>query len=322
MTPAVSVIVPVYNAEPYIRRCLDSISAQTFKDFEVILIDDGSPDHCGAICDEYARQDSRFRVIHKENEGVAVARQCGIDNAQGTYSIHCDPDDWVEPNWLEELYTVACRNNADMAFCDFYYENPKSQTIWHYKYKEFDALILLHHLLDGGFYGSCWNKLTRTALYKTYGISFEPKLSYCEDLLVVASLLIHDIAVDYITLPLYHYNKTNENSLTSRINKRKVDNLITVVKKLDTLLPPTFSQSLSNFKIRVKGYMWSTDNYTNQELTETFAEVNPLIIDKYQNREIFGYQQLVLFLKGNKVVAKLLHKMSSSAGRLYRKLIG
>ena len=103
MTPAVSVIVPVYNAEPYIRRCLDSISAQTFKDFEVILIDDGSPDHCGAICDEYARQDSRFRVIHKENEGVAVARQCGIDNAQGTYSIHCDPDDWVEPNWLEEL---------------------------------------------------------------------------------------------------------------------------------------------------------------------------------------------------------------------------
>ena len=102
--PAVSVIVPVYKAENYLCHCVDSLLAQTFPDFEILLIDDGSPDHSGDICDEYARKDSRVRVFHKENEGVSSTRQCGIDNAKGEYTIHADPDDWVEPDMLEELY--------------------------------------------------------------------------------------------------------------------------------------------------------------------------------------------------------------------------
>ncbi len=110
--PAVSVIVPVYKAENYLCHCVDSLLAQTFPDFEILLIDDGSPDHSGDICDEYARKDSRVRVFHKENEGVSSTRQCGIDNAKGEYTIHADPDDWVEPDMLDELYLFSFRNHG------------------------------------------------------------------------------------------------------------------------------------------------------------------------------------------------------------------
>ncbi|MCI7728300.1 MAG: glycosyltransferase, partial [Bacteroidales bacterium] len=98
--PSVSIIVPVYNVELYLSKCIDSILAQSFTDWECILVDDGSKDSSGKICDEYALKDTRIKVIHQTNKGVSVARQVGIDNASGEYSIHIDPDDWVEPNML------------------------------------------------------------------------------------------------------------------------------------------------------------------------------------------------------------------------------
>ena len=129
--PKVSIIVPVYKAEKYLHRCVDSILAQTFTDFELLLIDDGSPDNSGTICDRYAAADPRVHVFHKPNGGVSSARQCGLDNAQGEYTIHADPDDWVEPDMLQELYTEAQRTNADMVICDFLQEcaNGKTQYI-------------------------------------------------------------------------------------------------------------------------------------------------------------------------------------------------
>lgn len=101
---SVSVIVPVFNTERFIRQCLDSIRQQTYGEFEVIVVDDGSTDRSGAICDEYAQEDTRFKVIHQSNGGVSVARQTGIDAAIGDYTIHIDPDDWVDPTMLEELF--------------------------------------------------------------------------------------------------------------------------------------------------------------------------------------------------------------------------
>ena len=91
----VSVIVPIYKAELWLHRCLDSLLAQTLENFEIILVDDGSPDRCGIICDEYAKRDSRIHVIHQQNAGVSVARQIGVDTSVGEYVIHADPDDWM-----------------------------------------------------------------------------------------------------------------------------------------------------------------------------------------------------------------------------------
>ena len=124
----VSIIVPVYKAEKYIHQCIDSLLAQTYSNIEVILVDDGSPDNCGKICDEYAAKDCRVKVIHQQNGGVSVARQTGIDHATGEYSIHADPDDWVELNMIEELVAKAVADNADMVICDYISEGLYGQT--------------------------------------------------------------------------------------------------------------------------------------------------------------------------------------------------
>ena len=122
----VSIIIPVYKAETHIRQCLDSVLAQTYSNIEAIVVNDGSPDNCGAICNEYAERDSRIKVIHQQNGGVSVARQSGIIHATGKYSIHVDPDDWVEANMIEELVTKAETDNVDMVICDFYRESKSS----------------------------------------------------------------------------------------------------------------------------------------------------------------------------------------------------
>lgn len=145
--PQISIIVPVYKAEAYLHRCVDSILAQTFTDFELLLIDDGSPDKSGEICDEYAQKDSRVRVIHKENGGVSSARQRGLDESVGEYTIHADPDDWVEPGMLDELYNKAKEEDADMVICDFFQNKGHCQEYITQKPIEINRKEVLRELL-------------------------------------------------------------------------------------------------------------------------------------------------------------------------------
>lgn len=117
--PSISVIVPIYRVEDYLTRCLDSILSQTFSDFELILVDDGSPDHCGVICDKYSEKDSRIKVIHKENGGLSDARNKGIDIAEGDYISFVDSDDWIHPQYLELLLKANKDNQTAISICDF-----------------------------------------------------------------------------------------------------------------------------------------------------------------------------------------------------------
>ncbi|MBR2339971.1 MAG: glycosyltransferase [Clostridia bacterium] len=119
MEPLISVIVPVYNVEKYLRKCVDSIIAQTYKNLEIILVDDGSPDNCGAICDEYEEKDGRIKVIHKENGGLSSARNAGLDIASGEYIGFIDSDDFISPRMYERLYDAIKRAGADLCKCDF-----------------------------------------------------------------------------------------------------------------------------------------------------------------------------------------------------------
>ena len=112
----ISVIIPVYNVEKYLRECLDSVTGQTYQDLEIILVDDGSKDESGTICDEYAAKDSRITVIHKENGGQSDARNCGLDNAHGEYIYFMDSDDWILPDTLAQLMERAVQENADVVF--------------------------------------------------------------------------------------------------------------------------------------------------------------------------------------------------------------
>ena len=115
----VSIVLPVYNASTTIKRMLDSILAQTLHEFEVLMIDDGSTDESGRILDEYSAKDKRFKAFHKQNEGVAMARQMGVDNAKGEFCIHADADDWMDSTMLEELYAKAKAEDADVVIADY-----------------------------------------------------------------------------------------------------------------------------------------------------------------------------------------------------------
>ncbi len=117
----ISIIVPIYNVEKYLRKCIDSIVNQTYKNLEIILVDDGSPDNCGAICDEYAKKDERIKVIHKENGGLSDARNAGIDAATGKYIGFIDSDDYIAPDMYEKLYFAMFKAKADIAISNFLY---------------------------------------------------------------------------------------------------------------------------------------------------------------------------------------------------------
>jgi glycosyltransferase involved in cell wall biosynthesis len=218
--PNISIIVPVYNAEKYLHRCVNSILNQTFIDWECILIDDGSTDESGKICDEYSNKDTRFHVIHKKNGGVSSARQLGIETAIGDYVIHVDPDDWIEPDMLEELYKKIVEDDADMVICDFIWNRPSGISLSSQKPSAFDSKSIMIDLLTERLHGSCWNKLVRRDIIVTNHITFPPQLSIHEDMFFFTELLLNNIKVTYLNKAFYHYViGENANSISQTIGQ-------------------------------------------------------------------------------------------------------
>lgn len=240
MEPKISVIVPVYKAENYLHRCIDSILAQTFTDFELLLVDDGSPDKSGAICDEYAKKDSRIRVFHKENGGVSSARNCGIENAIGEYTIHADPDDWVEPTMLEELYNKAIEDDADMVICDFIVDITPEKIIYSKQQpSKLDSDTVLCELFQQ-LHGSCCNKLVKRVCYSNANIKFDNNLSFCEDLHFIGRILKQNIKITYLPKAFYHYDQyLNSNSIVK--NNYTID-----IYKYDEMLFSIFEKEFKN----------------------------------------------------------------------------
>lgn len=250
--PDISIIVPVYNAEKYIHRCIDSLLAQTFSNFELLLVDDGSPDNSGAICDEYAKKDDRIKVFHKENGGVASARQFGIDNACGEYTIHADPDDWAEPGMLEELYKKAKETDADMVICDFYVDTLKESVYRSQKVSAETSQEVLDDLLFHRLHGSLWNKLILLACYTDFNVRFVEKLNYCEDYLVCVKMLMHNIKTTYLDKAFYHYDQiVNNDSITRKFSAKTLEQLKMFVTSLEELIPEKEEIILSN-KLGIK----------------------------------------------------------------------
>ncbi len=171
--PLISVIVPVYKVEPYLSRCIDSILSQTFTDFELILVDDGSPDNCGEICDEYAKKDTRIHVIHQENGGLSVARNTGVAIAKGEWIHFVDSDDLIHPQMLEILYS-AVDKNIQISMCDLFKACTCPKGFYSYKNKyEFkkhpvneDSLILLMRSSSYFYWGACAKLIKKDILLK------------------------------------------------------------------------------------------------------------------------------------------------------------
>lgn len=221
MHPLISIIVPIYNVETYLHRCLNSILEQTFTDFEVLLINDGSTDNSGVICEEYAQKDKRFKVFHKENGGVASARQVGIDKAIGEYSIHADGDDWMEKDMLSDMYKIITTQKADILISDFYVDFPTKNEITYrlQKPSNLNHSTINKEILSNQLFGSLWHKLIRHELYKLYEVKFLPNINYCEDVLVLSQLLKHPLSIAYHNKAYYHYCMDNLNSITRNYTK-------------------------------------------------------------------------------------------------------
>lgn len=215
--PKVSIIVPAYNAEKFLTRCLNSVAAQTMPDFECIIVDDGSTDRTGEIAESFAKKDPRFRVVHQENGGVAVARQTGIDTAIGVYTIQFDADDWVETTILGEMLVVAEAREADMVICDFNIVTKNGLIRDSQRPKSLRTESVFGQIMQYQLHGSLWNKLIRRECYQSYDVHFIPDMRLLEDQFICLSLLIHPIKVEYVPKALYYYDRTqNPGSLLNK----------------------------------------------------------------------------------------------------------
>lgn len=218
--PTVSIIVPIYNAERTIRRCIDSILDQEYKDFELFLVDDGSEDSSGSICDNYASNDSRIHVIHKDNSGVSDSRNMALDIAHGTYLQFLDSDDWITPNATGLLVEAAERYHCDMVISDFY--RVVGERVSHKGDIEDDCVLTQEefaaHMLENPadfYYGVLWNKLFRREIVENYHLRMNTDISWCEDFMFNLEYIRHADVFYALQVPIYYYVKT-KGSLASQ----------------------------------------------------------------------------------------------------------
>lgn len=227
MNPMVSIIVPIYNAQEYIKRCIDSILTQEYTNFELILADDGSTDSSGTICDEYAAKDSRVRVIHKENTGVSDTRNTAISQATGTYLQFLDSDDWITPDATKLLVRAAVEHNCDLVISDFY--RVVGERVSHKGDIEDDGVLtreeFAEHMMENPadyYYGVLWNKLYRRELVEKHNLRMNTSISWCEDFLFNLEYILHAEIFYAMQAPIYYYVKRKGSLVSSQgmsINK-------------------------------------------------------------------------------------------------------
>lgn len=212
-----SIIVPVYNVEKYIHRCIDSILNQTFEDFECILVDDSSPDSCGMICDQYAAKDDRIKVIHKENGGVSEARNVALEVARGEYICFVDSDDYVENDFLMKIQESICEKDADVIVFGYKVisKNAESKIVYD---SNLSNREIKEKFISDEYLALAWNKCYKKDLFENR--KFPVGLVY-EDMFLVPQIIYDAKNIAVIKKSLYNYDCTNNNSITKNVDSRK-----------------------------------------------------------------------------------------------------
>lgn len=218
----ISIIIPVYNTEKYLRRCLDSIVAQTYKDFECLLVDDGSTDCSGKICDEYATKDQRFVAYHTKNYGVGHARNVGLENVSGKYLSFVDSDDWLNPDFYEMLLSEIKSHDLVYVSDIWHYTDdsivkhqlPKKESCSREKVEKM-ILYLKKNEAEYPFFGYTWNKLFRTDIIKEHNIKFVENLTLCEDEVFTDAYCRYINSMSFVPETLYNY-RAGMSGLTGR----------------------------------------------------------------------------------------------------------
>jgi glycosyltransferase involved in cell wall biosynthesis len=324
----ISVIIPVFNVEKYLRRCLDSVLAQTFTGFEIIIVDDCSPDASPEICEEYAKKDGRITVIHNpHNKGLPQARKIGLDATSGDYILFVDSDDWIESNMLELLYNKAIDDDLDMVYCGMYRNTATVQD-------KFD-LILLDDKIEmakqitiwGNFTPSLCNKLIRHEIYRK--IVF-PAANYGEDRQIILQAIHYASKIGYIQTALYHYYVNNDSlsNNNSEALQRYADKYEITAWSIQ-FMENNYGGNFDMFEPELSAYINSLKLHFVQEKpirdTSKLDELYPV-----SNKQIFNpawnealYNKIILFLAVNKLtcLAYPLSDFFNALKKIYRLII-
>ena len=229
--PFVSIIVPAYNVEDYIRECVDSILAQSFTDFELLLVDDGSVDSTGEICDHYAQNDARVRVIHKENGGLVSARKAGLAEAAGEYAAYVDGDDWVAQDMFEKLCGCAAAQNTDIVIADFFVASPEEKAgttqnmrAGRYFKKELIKKVYPHMLCKGeyfsfGFWPHVWGKVFKRELLGAVQMQVDENIKLGEDAACFYPVLLAADNICYLKEQYLYYYRIRSDSISHSVKK-------------------------------------------------------------------------------------------------------
>lgn len=282
MEDLISIIVPVYKVENYLKKSIDSIINQSYKKIEIIIVDDGSPDKCGKICDDYSKKDNRIKVIHKKNGGLSDARNVGIENSNGKYISFIDSDDYVEYNYIEVLYKTILKYNADIAIVGHvvWYNQNKIERAWYEEYDAKPKKILEKILYDDKIDISAWGKLYNADLFKK--IRF-PKGRLFEDAATTYKLIDSSNKIAVNSLPLYNYI-IRENSISTNVFSEKKMDLIISTKEMTDYISKKYPELSKACNRRLMYAYLST-------LTQ-------FVKSKSKNRSI--KKQLVIYIKNNK----------------------
>lgn len=282
----ISVITPIYNVEKFISRCAQSLMEQTLADVEYIFVDDATPDDSikvlQGIINQYPDRKNQYRIIHhKQNLGLPAARNTGLAVAQGEYIFHCDSDDFVEPNMLEQLYRKAIETDADIVWCDWWLSFAKNER--YMKQPEYPTAIeALKGMLSGVMKFNVWNKLIRRSLYAENGITFPAGYGMGEDMTIMR-LFARASKVAYLPKAFYHYVQQNNGAFCKTFSEKHLSdvrhNVSMVTEDLRGLFGSTLDQELAFFKLDVKFPFLISDDPAKYNLWKNwYPEANRYIL--------------------------------------------
>lgn len=258
----ISIIVPIYKVEKFINQCVDSILGQSYKDIEIILVDDGSPDNCPHICDKYAEEDSRIKVVHKKNGGLMSARQAGLRVASGEYVGFVDGDDWIESDMYESFADVIEKYHPDIVLCEFFYSFADKETPSEQKLKRefftkqeieqdiFPTMLFKTPYYRFGINPCCWSKVFKKELLESKLFHVTPKIKIGEDAAFTYPCILSAGSLAYIDKSLYHY-RSNPDSMTN-VYDESLENTIMLPYEI---LKAQFSASEYDFSKQLSYYL-------------------------------------------------------------------
>ena len=317
MKPLISVIIPIYNVEDFLQRCIDSVTNQTYQNLEIILIDDGSSDNSPHICDENAANDSRIVVIHRNNGGISSARNTGLDVARGEYLAFVDADDWVAPSYIESLYCCLQYYQSDIAVCEHYVVTDCS--IKHIPIEHPTGLIKFGRILElvskTDSYMSfiaAWNKLFKSDIWKE--LRFIDR-KHAEDSFAMTEYIQIASSVSVINTPLYYYYQ-REGSAVHNFTVKNLDSVEARFERIALLKEYGYYDAIKDSLAGIAGFMntaYKTLDLRDQTNRSRYVELRK----QYKETYLAVYKKLEFSARGLKCVLYYLSDKLFACDKLY-----